>query len=64
MVPVASINGGSLFQIFDFLRVKDPKFSEKLVPVEVDYSTYDLNIDSDLLGIIQDEVQVEYLNIF
>lgn len=48
-----------LFQIFDALRERDETFSEKLVPVEVNYSTHDLNINSQLLEIIQREVQVK-----
>lgn len=47
------------YQIFDAVREKDPRFSEKLVPVEVDYAIHDLNISAPQLKIIQDEVQVK-----
>lgn len=47
-------------QIFDSMRKDNPKSFEKLVAVEVDYSTHDLNIDPDLLDKIQTEVQIVF----
>lgn len=45
-------------QIFDLIRKQDPRLLEKLVAVEVDYTTHDLNIDCEVLKQIQDEVDV------
>ena len=48
-------------QIFDRLREKDPKFFRKLIPIEVDYSRNDLNINLVQLETIQKEVEVRHL---
>lgn len=47
-------------QIFDLIRKEDPRLLEKLVAVEVDYTTNDLGIDSEFLRQIQDEVDVRF----
>lgn len=44
--------------IFDQIRRDDPKLFEKIVPVEVDYESSDLNISSEWLQKIKDEVEV------
>lgn len=47
-----------LFQIFDLLRERDATIFDKLNPVEVDYSTADLSISSEMRDKIHGEVQV------
>jgi fatty acyl-CoA reductase len=45
-------------KIFDMLHERNPVVLRKIIPVEVDYSAYDLNINSTMLDRIQSEVQV------
>ena len=48
-------------QIFDLLRKENSSLFKKLVPVEVDYGSSDLNIESKVLEEILDEVQVNFV---
>lgn len=45
-------------QIFDLIRKQDPRLLEKLVAVEVDYTSPDLSIECELLKQIEEEVDV------
>lgn len=45
-------------QIFDLLREQNPRVLNKIIPVEVDYGSYDLSLDLEALNFIQTEVQV------
>lgn len=45
-------------KIFDMLHATNPVVLQKIIPIEVDYDAYDLNLDPEALERIHTEVQV------
>ncbi|KAL7042699.1 hypothetical protein ACKWTF_001249 [Chironomus riparius] len=46
--------------IFDMLRETNPAVLRKIIPIEVDYNAYDLNIDPQTLDRLHGEVQIVF----
>lgn len=46
------------WKIFDMLHETNPAVLRKIIPIQVDYDAYDLNIDPEALDRIHGEVQV------